>query len=110
MSYAEVVASYAKSAEAWAREVTEKYGLRPTGRQSGTTGPGPRMLAVARYVAGHPGCSKSDAARCGESGPLYAGSVERAIRRGYVRTEQDHPTAHYRLFLTEAGEEFARAG
>jgi hypothetical protein len=67
------------------------------------------MRAVVRYVAGHPGCSKSDAARCGDSGPLYQGSVERAIRRGYVRAEQDHPTARYRLFATDAGREFANA-
>lgn len=53
-----------------------------------------------------PGCSKSDAARGGQAGPLYSGSVERAIRRGFVR-EEESGRSRYRLFVTDAGREFA---
>ena len=63
-----------------------------------TTDPGPRMLAVAAYVTAHPGCNKSEAGRGGDAGPVYSGSVERAIRRGLIRQEQDHPASHYRLY------------
>lgn len=68
-----------------------------------TTLPGPRMRAIAAYVAGHPGCNKLEAGRCGTTELPRAGSVEALIRGGYMRTEQDHPTSRYRLFLTEAG-------
>jgi hypothetical protein len=65
------------------------------------------MRAAVTFIAAHPGCTKSDAARAGDTGPLYSGSVESLIRGGYVRAEQDHPGSHYRLYLTETGEEFA---
>lgn len=69
--------------------------------------PGHRMRVTARYIAEHPGCSKTDAAR-GESWDgirTHYGAVERLIARGYVRAD---PGAHwaYRLYLTEAGQEF----
>ncbi len=57
--------------------------------------PGPGMRAVVEYVTAHPGCSKADAGRYD--------SVERAIRRGLIRAEQDHPAGRYRLFLPDAG-------
>jgi hypothetical protein len=72
----------------------------------GTSPPGPRMHAIARYIAANPGCSKSDAARCGPTGAiLRADSVERLIRRRFVHAERG-PNGHYRLFLTAAGETF----
>jgi len=67
---------------------------------------GPRMRVVVRYVAGNPGCSKADAGRSGE-GVLFWGSVERAIARGYLRQEKDHPGGHCRLYVTPAGTRFA---
>jgi hypothetical protein len=72
----------------------------------GTTGPGPRMLAVARYVRDHPGCSKAEAGRGGgvNGGGGYAGSVERLIRRGLVSAEG---RSRYQLFITDAGRKFA---
>lgn len=58
------------------------------------------MLAITAYVAGHPGCNKSEAGRCGGTGPIYSDAVERAIRRGLVRAEQDDPAGQYRLYTT----------
>jgi hypothetical protein len=60
------------------------------------------MREIVAYVTANPGCTK-----------LAAGkhdSVQRAVRGGYIREEQDHPTAHYRLFVTEAGRALARKG
>ena len=73
------------------------------------TNAGPRMRVVVRYVAAHPGCSKGDAARGGESGPLYASSVQRAVLRGFIREDRDkgRPGSGCRLFVTDAGREFA---
>jgi hypothetical protein len=45
----------------------------------------------------HPGCTKSEAAR-GGGRPLYSDAVERAIRRGLIRQEQDRPASRYRLY------------
>lgn len=53
------------------------------------------------YVAGHPGCSKTEAARGAQAS---LDSVNRVIRHGHMRYEQSHSTAHYRLFVTDAGE------
>jgi hypothetical protein len=63
------------------------------------------MLVIARFIAANPGCSKSDAARCGTHGRLKQDSVERLIRRHFVHAEQGS-NGHYRLFLTAAGEAF----
>lgn len=72
-----------------------------------TTEPGQRMRAVLTYIADHPGCSKAQAAQGG--GASYD-SVQRVIRRRYVREAQPHPTAHYQLYMTEAGRQAAEAG
>jgi len=73
------------------------------------TNTGPRMREVVKYVAAHPGCSKSDAARGGKSGPLYASSVQRAVFRGFIREDRGGGRAgsRCRLFVTDAGLEFA---
>jgi hypothetical protein len=63
------------------------------------------MLVIAQYIAANPGCSKSDAARCGAYGTLRQDAVERLIRRHFVHAEQGS-NGHYRLFLTAAGEAF----
>lgn len=62
-------------------------------------GPGPRMRAVVAWVTANPGCNKQEAAR--GAGASYD-AVERAIRRGLIRAEQDHPTSWYRLYPAEA--------
>lgn len=66
-------------------------------------GPGQRMLKILAYIEANPGCSKSDAARCGPTGPLYSSSVENLIWRGLVRAVEDpHDRSYYRLYATEA--------
>lgn len=67
--------------------------------------PGSRMLAALAYVAGHPGCTKSEAARGEPSlhASLYCGGVERLIRRGLVEAQYDRDRKRYRLYLTDAG-------
>lgn len=63
---------------------------------------GPRMLASLEYVATHPGCSKSDAARCGESGPMYSDAVARLVRQELVIVEQPG-RYRYQLRVSAAG-------
>ena len=65
--------------------------------------PGGRMLAVANYVADHPGCCKREAAdgagiTCHEYGGAW-GPVDRAIRAGLVVCDWVHPR-RARLFRT----------
>jgi hypothetical protein len=72
-----------------------------------TTEPGQKMHAVLTYIADHPGCSKAQAAQ--GAGASYD-SVQRVIRRRYVREAQAHPGAHYQLYLTEAGRQAAESG
>jgi hypothetical protein len=63
------------------------------------------MRAVVSYVAANPGCNKSRAGRGGSSGPLFTGSVERAIRRGYL--SEQRRGGRYQLFVTDSGHRFA---
>ena len=62
---------------------------------------GPGMLAVLAAISDRPGCSKADASR-----QASYDSVQRVIRRGWVREDQHRPGANYRLYLTEAGRRF----
>lgn len=73
-------------------------------------GPGRRMMMSLAYVAANPGCSKTDAARCGKEGPLYPGSVSALLRRGLVVSAR--PPGRYALHATPAGTALlaARAG
>ena len=64
-------------------------------------GPGRRMMMSLAYVAANPGCSKTDAARCGKEGPLYPGSVSALLRRGLVVSAR--PPGRYALHATPAG-------
>lgn len=65
--------------------------------------PGGRMLAVAAYVAAHPGVCKREAAEgagitCHEYGGAW-GPVDRAIRAGLIMCDWAHPR-RARLFRT----------
>ena len=70
---------------------------------------GPRMLASLEYVATHPGCSKSDAGRCGGDGPLYSDAVARLVRQELVAAEQSG-RYRYQLSITARGKGALDAG
>lgn len=69
---------------------------------------GSRMLAVLRYVAAHPGCSKGQAAEAAVPSNRRAGyeTVGRCISAGLLTMSPEHgppPAAGYTLHITTLG-------